>query len=199
MAFLAQLGRDHRKYGVTQQAITTPCRTHCCAPRHAPPRGRAWDDRLAEATRDAVELIVGGRRGAADAEKGPALPRREPSPTTIRATRDVSIGPAATRPPALLPPRAVRHRRGSAVAAAMALSEPRRYRPTATAPSNSTSDRCAGGTVSTAIVGETSTRRPLANVQPARRIARRPRRCGDVLMVAGSTGPAPLRRADHGP
>ncbi len=69
VAFLAQLGRDHRKYGVTQRhydtmqdALLTTLRSHLI---------ESWDDKLAEAAHDAVALIIGVMRGAADAEKGP--------------------------------------------------------------------------------------------------------------------------------
>ena len=69
IAFLAQLGRDHRKYGVTQRhydsmrdALDTTLHSHLV---------EQWDDRLAAAARDAVDLIIGVMRGAAAAEKGP--------------------------------------------------------------------------------------------------------------------------------
>src|SRR6185295_4418666 len=57
VAFLAQLGRDHRKYGVTQQhyhsmqaALLAALRSHLA---------ESWDDALAEAARDTVTLMVG--------------------------------------------------------------------------------------------------------------------------------------------
>ncbi len=88
VAFLAQLGRDHRKYGVTQRqydsmqdALFTTLRSHL---------NESWDDKLAEAARDAVDLIVGVMRGAADAEKGP--PYCDGTVIEhLRVSRDVSV------------------------------------------------------------------------------------------------------------
>ena len=88
VAFLAQLGRDHRKYGVTQRqydsmhnAMFTTLRSHL---------NESWDDKLAEAARDAVDLIVGVMRGAADAEKGP--PYCDGTVIEhLRVSRDVSV------------------------------------------------------------------------------------------------------------
>ncbi|MDT5180720.1 MAG: hypothetical protein QOJ95_4918, partial [Mycobacterium sp.] len=88
VAFLAQLGRDHRKYGVTQRhydsmqnALITTLRSHLID---------RWDDRLADACEQTVELTVGIMRGAADAEKGP--PFRDGTVVEhLRVTRDVSV------------------------------------------------------------------------------------------------------------
>src|SRR5260370_34685292 len=69
VAFLAQLGRDHRKYGVAQRhydsmhdALLRTLHDHLT---------EQWNDRLAETARGTVALPVGGMRGSADAEKGP--------------------------------------------------------------------------------------------------------------------------------
>ncbi len=69
VSFLAQLGRDHRKYGVTQQhyatlqdALLVTLRAHLAD---------KWDRRLNEAVNDVVELVVGVMSGAADAETSP--------------------------------------------------------------------------------------------------------------------------------
>src|SRR5262249_34868088 len=88
VAFLAQLGRDHRQYGVTQRhydsmqnALLSTVRSHLI---------ESWDDKLAEAAHDAVALVVGVMRGAADAEKGP--PYCDGTVVEhIRTTRDVSV------------------------------------------------------------------------------------------------------------
>lgn len=88
VAFLAQLGRDHRKYGVTaehydsmREALLTTLQGHLID---------EWDDRLAQTTRDAVDLIAGVMRGAASAESMP--PYTDGTVVEhIRATRDVSI------------------------------------------------------------------------------------------------------------
>lgn len=88
VAFLAQLGRDHRKYGVTQQhydsmreALLVTMRAHL---------GAGFTDRIADAAHEAVGLFVGVMRGAADAEQTPAYC----DGTVIehlRVTRDVSV------------------------------------------------------------------------------------------------------------
>ena len=69
VAFLAQLGRDHRKYGVTQshyysmhEALYTTLRSHLI---------ENWDDKLDDTARAALGLFIGVMRGAADAEQGP--------------------------------------------------------------------------------------------------------------------------------
>jgi hemoglobin-like flavoprotein len=69
IAFLAQLGRDHRKYGVTeghyqtlQDALYTSFRSQL---------DEVWDAALDETARHALTLIVGVMSGAADAEAGP--------------------------------------------------------------------------------------------------------------------------------
>ena len=88
VAFLAQLGRDHRKYGVTQRhydsmrdALYTTLRSHLID---------SWDDRLAEAASDALALIIGVMRGAADAEQGP--PYCDGTVVEhIRVSRDISV------------------------------------------------------------------------------------------------------------
>ena len=68
--FLAQLGRDHRKYGVREQhyltlqtALSSSFRSHL---------SDQWDAALDEAAHDAVALVTGLMSGAAEAEAGPA-------------------------------------------------------------------------------------------------------------------------------
>src|SRR5262245_43428736 len=63
VAFLAQLGRDHRKYGVAQghyysmhEALYTALRSHL---------GEDWDDGLDDTARAALDLFIGVMRGAA--------------------------------------------------------------------------------------------------------------------------------------
>ena len=70
VAFLAQLGRDHRKYGVRpahydtlRRALLATLRSHL---------GEAWTDAVDEAARQSLNLIIGVMSGAADAEDGPA-------------------------------------------------------------------------------------------------------------------------------
>lgn len=188
VAFLAQLGRDHRKYGVTQRhydtmqdALNASFRNHLA---------ESWDDDLAEATRDAVALMIGLMRGAADAEKGPPFC----DGTVIehaRATRDVSVVRLQLDRPLFYHP-------GQYVTVQVP-QWPRRWRYLSPA---IPADRgggiefhirsVTGGMVSTAIVGETKTgdRWRLSNPHGGLHVDRDG---GDVLMVAGSTGLAPLR------
>jgi NAD(P)H-flavin reductase len=188
VAFLAQLGRDHRKYGVTQRhydsmqdALFTTLRSHLI---------ENWDDKLAEATHDAVTLIVGVMRGAADAEKGP--PYRDGTVIEhLRITRDVSVVRLQLDQPLYYHP-------GQYVTVQVP-QWPRRWRylsPAIPADRGGAIEfhirAVTGGMVSTAIVGETKPgdRWRLSNPHGGMQITRDG---GDVLMVAGSTGLAPLR------
>jgi NAD(P)H-flavin reductase/hemoglobin-like flavoprotein len=188
VAFLAQLGRDHRKYGVTQQhydsmqeALNAGFRKHLT---------ESWDDNLAEATRDAVALMIGLMRGAADAEEGPPFCDGTVI-EHIRATRDVSVV-------RLQLDQSLFYHPGQYVTVQVP-QWPRRWRYLSPA---IPPDRgggiefhirsVTGGMVSTAIVGETKTgdRWRLSNPHGGMHVDRDG---GDVLMVAGSTGLAPLR------
>jgi NAD(P)H-flavin reductase/hemoglobin-like flavoprotein len=188
VAFLAQLGRDHRKYAVTQRhydtmqdALLRSLQEHL---------GDRWDDRLAGTARDALALIIGVMRGSADAEKGP--PFRDATVVEhIRVTRDVSIVRLQLDRPLFYHP-------GQYVTVQVP-QWPRRWRYLSPA---IPADRgggvefhirsVTGGMVSTAIVGETKPgdRWRLSNPHGGMHIDRD---AGDVLMVAGSTGLAPLR------
>jgi NAD(P)H-flavin reductase len=188
VAFLAQLGRDHRKYGVTQRhydsmqdALFTTLRSHLI---------ENWDDKLAEAAHDAVALIIGVMRGAADAEKGP--PYRDGTVIEhLRITRDVSVVRLQLDQPLYYHP-------GQYVTVQVP-QWPRRWRylsPTIPADRGGAIEfhirSVTGGMVSTAIVNETKPgdRWRLSNPHGGMHIARGG---GDVLMVAGGTGLAPLR------
>ena len=188
VAFLAQLGRDHRKYGVTQRhydsmqdALITTLRSHLID---------RWDDRLADTAHHAVTLFVGVMRGAADAEKG--LPFRDGTVLEhIRATRDVSVIRLQLDDPLYFHP-------GQYVTVCVP-QWPRRWRylsPSIPADRSGAIEfhvrSVAGGMVSTAIVGETQPgdRWRLSNPHGAMHVDRDG---GDVLMVAGGTGLAPLR------
>ena len=188
VAFLAQLGRDHRKYGVTQRhydsmqdALLTTLRSHLI---------ESWDDTLAEAARDAVALIVGVMRGAADAEKGPPFCDGTVI-EHIRATRDVSVVRLQLDRPLYYHP-------GQYVTVQVP-QWPRRWRylsPAIPADRGGSIEfhvrSVTGGMVSPAIVGETrpGDRWRLSNPHGAMQVDRAG---GDVLMVAGGTGLAPLR------
>lgn len=188
VAFLAQLGRDHRKYGVRQRhydsmqdALLTTLRSHLID---------RWDDRLADATHQAVTLIVGIMRGAADAEHGP--PFVDGSVVEhIRATRDVSVIRLQLDEPL--------HFHAGQYVTVQVPQWPRRWRflsPSIPADRGGAIEfhvrSVAGGMVSTAIVGETKPgdRWRLSNPLGAMHVDRNG---GDVLMVAGGTGLAPLR------
>jgi NAD(P)H-flavin reductase/hemoglobin-like flavoprotein len=188
VAFLAQLGRDHRKYGVTQRhydsmqnALITTLRSHLID---------RWDDRLADACEQTVELTVGIMRGAADAEKGP--PFRDGTVVEhLRVTRDVSVIRLQLDDPLYFHP-------GQYVNVQVP-QWPRRWRylsPSIPADRSGAIEfhvrSVTGGMVSTAIVGETKVgdRWRLSNPHGAMHVDRSG---GDVLMVAGGTGLAPLR------
>lgn len=188
VAFLAQLGRDHRKYGVTQshydtmqEALYTTLRDHL---------SDRWDHRLAEATHDAVALFVGVMRGAADAEEGP--PYCDGTVIEhIRASRDVSVVRLQLDCPLFYHP-------GQYVTVQVP-QWPRRWRylsPSIPADRSGAIEfhirSVTGGMVSTAIVNETrpGDRWRLSSPHGAMHVDRD---AGDVLMVAGSSGLAPLR------
>jgi len=188
VAFLAQLGRDHRKYGVTQshyyslhEALYTTLRGHL---------SENWDDNLDETARAAIELFIGVMRGAADAEQGPPFC----DGTVIelnRVSRDISVVRLQLDQPLPYYP-------GQYVTVQVP-QWPRRWRflsPSIPADRGGAIEfhvrSVAGGMVSTAIVGETKPgdRWRLSNPLGAMHVDRGG---GDVLMVAGGTGLAPLR------
>ncbi len=188
VAFLAQLGRDHRKYGVTQRhydsmrdALETTLRSHLI---------ERWDDGLAATARDAVNLIIGIMSGAADAEKGP--PFHDGTVVEhLRATRDVSIVRLQLDRPLYYHP-------GQYVTVQVP-QWPRRWRylsPSIPADRSGAIEfhvrSVSGGMVSPAIVGETKPgdRWRVSSPHGAMHVDRDG---GDILMVAGGTGLAPLR------
>lgn len=188
VSFLAQLGRDHRKYGVTQEhydnmrdALDVTLRAHL---------SEAWDDGLASAAGDALDLVFGVMRGAADAEEG--LPYRDGTVIeTIRATRDVSIVRLQLDQPLFYHP-------GQYVTVQVP-QWPRRWRylsPSIPADRGGAIEfhvrSVTGGMVSPAVVEDTTpgNRWRISNPHGAMSVDRDG---GDVLMIAGSTGLAPLR------
>jgi NAD(P)H-flavin reductase/hemoglobin-like flavoprotein len=188
VAFLAQLGRDHRKYGVVQRHYDTMGEA-----LYAALRGRLadqWSDRLAEAAHDAVALATGVMSGAADAEEGP--PFCDGTVVEhIRATRDVSVVRLRLDRPLPYHP-------GQYVTVQVP-QWPRRWRylsPAIPAEPGGGIEfhirSVPGGMVSTAIVNETriGDRWRVSNPHGGLNVDRDG---GDVLMVAGSTGLAPLR------
>ncbi|MBJ7385032.1 MAG: 2-polyprenylphenol hydroxylase [Mycolicibacterium sp.] len=188
VAFLAQLGRDHRKYGVTAAHYDTMQRALLGALRgHFADR---WDGAVASTAIDVVELVIGVMRGAADAESG--SPYEDGTVVDhIRATRDVSIIRLQLDRPLFYHP-------GQYVTVQVP-QWPRRWRflsPSIPSDGDGAIEfhvrSVAGGMVSTAIVGETriGDRWRLSSPHGGLHVDRN---AGDVLMVAGSSGLAPLR------
>ncbi|MGB8403832.1 MAG: globin domain-containing protein [Mycobacterium sp.] len=188
VALLAQLGRDHCKYGVTQQHYDTLERALLATLRDT--LADRWDQRVAEATTHAINLMVGIMRGAADAE--PGLPFHDGTVLEVNhATRDVSVVRLQLDQPLPYHP-------GQYVTVQVP-QWPRRWRHLSPAiPSDPGGAiefhvrSVVGGMISPAIVTETKPgdcwrlSKPHGGLQIDRN-------GGDVLLVAGSTGLAPLR------
>ena len=188
VAFLAQLGRDHRKYGVTAQHYQTMERALFATLRdRLEPQ---WSTAVEQSARDAVALIVGVMSGAADAEDGPAW-----WDGTVVEHHRVSRDLAVVR---LQLDRPMPYHAGQYVNVQVPQC-PRRWRYfSPSMPSDPTGAiefhvrAVPAGMVSTAIVTETcpGERWRLSAPHGGLEIDRD---AGDVLMVAGSSGLAPLR------
>ncbi len=188
VAFLAQLGRDHRKYGVKahhyetlRQALYTAMRTEFAD---------RWSAAVDDAAAEAVTLIAGAMSGAASADRQP--PWWDGTVTEhLRVSRDLAVirlrlnGPMPYHP-------------GQYVSVSVP-QHPRRWRYLSPSiPSDPDGfiefhvRAVPGGTVSPALVTEArrGDRWRLSNPHGGLRVDRGG---GDVLMVAGSTGLAPLR------
>ena len=188
VSFLAQLGRDHRKYGVREQHYVT-MRVAWFATVRAALIGQ-WNDALADAARQAINLVTGVMSGAADAEAGPPWW----DGTVLehhRVSRDITVVRLHLDQPMPYHP-------GQYVNVQIP-QWPRRWRYLSPAmPSDPNGyiefhvRSVPGGMVSTAIVGETrpGDRWRLSSPHGALHVDRD---AGDVLMIAGSTGLAPLR------
>ena len=188
VAFLAQLGRDHRKYGVLpshygtlRSALHATLRTHL---------GDEWTDAVEAAATSSLNLITGVMSGAADADEGPAWW----DGTVIEHLR-VSRDLAVVR---LQLDRAIHYHAGQYVNVCIPQC-PRRWRYLSPAipvdPGGGIEFHVRmvpGGLVSTAVVNETrpGDRWRLSGPNGGLQVDRAG---GDVLMVAGSTGLAPLR------
>ena len=188
VAFLAQLGRDHRKYGVSaahyksmQDAMVTTLRTHFIS---------RWDDAFEQTAQQAIDLVIGVMSGAADAEAGPAW-----WDGTVIEHQRVSRDLAVVR---LQLDRPMQYHPGQYVNVQVPQC-PRRWRylsPSIPAEPSGAIEfhvrAVLGGMVSTAIVAETRPghRWRMSSPLGAMEINRDGE---DVLMVAGSTGLAPLR------
>ncbi|TVS86645.1 FAD-binding oxidoreductase [Mycobacterium helveticum] len=192
VAFLAQLGRDHRKYGVLpahygtlRRALHAALRDHLGQPGPA-----AWTAAVDAAATASLNLITGVMSGAADAEEGPAW-WDGTVVEHIRASRDLAVV-------RLRLDRPMDYHPGQYLTAQVPQC-PRRWRylsPAIPADPDGLIEFhvrvVPGGLVSTAVVAETrpGDRWRLSSPHGGLHVDRDG---GDVLMVAGSTGLAPLR------
>jgi len=188
VAFLAQLGRDHRKYGVLPEHYETLGQSLYATLRDE--LAEAWTGAVDAAARQSVNLITGVMSGAADAEQGPAW-WDGTVVEHLRVSRDLAVV-------RLQLDRPMPYHAGQYVNVAVPQC-PRRWRYlTPAIPPDETGAiefhvrTVSGGLVSNAIVNETQTgdRWRLSSAHGAMQVDRDG---GDVLMVAGSTGLAPLR------
>jgi NAD(P)H-flavin reductase/hemoglobin-like flavoprotein len=188
VALLAQLGRDHRKYGVLptqyetlRRALYATLRSHL---------SHAWTDAVDDAANQSLNLITGVMSGAADSDEGPAWW----DGTVIEHTR-VSRDLAVVR---LRLDRPLQYHSGQYVNVQVPQC-PRRWRYLSPAIPADPAGRIEfhvrvvpGGLVSNAIVSETrpGDRWRLSSPHGGLHVDRNG---NDVLMVAGSTGLTPLR------
>ena len=188
VAFLAQLGRDHRKYGVLPAHYETL--RHALHSTLRADAAQSWTAGIEEAATQSLNLITGVMGGAAEAEDGPPWW----DGTVIEHTR-VSRDLAVVR---LHLDRPLHYHPGQYVTVQVPQC-PRRWRYLSPAIPADPDGRIEfhvrqvpGGLVSTAIVAETrpGDRWRLSSPHGGLRVDRGG---GDVLMVAGSTGLAPLR------
>lgn len=188
VAFLAQLGRDHRKYGVTQEHYETLA--HALYATLSSDLSDRWTDEVDDAARQAINFIAGVMSGAAEAEPGPGRWQG----TVLehhRVSRDLAVVRLQLDHPLnYLPGQYVKVETPQC---------PRRWRYLSPAIPALPDGRIefhiravTGGLVSNAIVAET---RPgdQWSVSSPHGALELDRDGGDVLMVAGSTGLAPLR------
>ncbi|BBZ35599.1 FAD-binding oxidoreductase [Mycolicibacterium confluentis] len=188
VAFLAQLGRDHRRYGVTQEHYETMA--HALYATLNSDLEEQWTDEVDDAARQAINFIAGVMSGAAQAEPG----RGWWEGTVLehhRVSRDLAVVRLQLDSPLDYHP-------GQYVQVEVPQC-PRRWRylsPSIPAQPDGRIEfhvrAVSGGMVSNAVVAET---RPgdvwrLSSPHGAMQVNRDD---GDILMVAGSTGLAPLR------
>lgn len=188
IAFLAQLGRDHRKYGVLPTHYETLHRALYATLRSY--LDNTWTDSVDEAAHQSLNLITGVMSGAADYDDVPAWWDGTVT-ELIRASRDLAIV-------RLQLDHRLDYHPGQYVNVQVPQC-PRRWRYLSPAipadPDGGIEFHVRvvpGGLVSTAIVGETQPgdRWRISGAHGGMRIDRDG---DDVLLVAGSTGLAPLR------
>ncbi|MEO6793266.1 MAG: FAD-binding oxidoreductase [Mycobacterium sp.] len=188
VSFLAQLGRDHRKYGVTQHHYETVSRVLYTTMRDE--LANDWTAAVDDAARESLNLITGVMGGAADADEGPA--RWDGTVVEYqRVSRDLGVVRLQLdRPLAYYPGQYVK------VEVPQCPRSWRYLSPSMPADETGAIEfhvrTVSGGLVSAAIVNETlpGDRWRLSSPHGSLHVDRD---AGDVLMVAGSTGLAPLR------
>lgn len=188
VAFLAQLGRDHRKYGVLAEHYETLGQALYATLRDA--LAEDWTDAVDAAARQSLNLITGVMSGAAEAEGGPAW-WDGTVVEHLRVSRDLAVIRLQLDNP-------MPYHAGQYVNVAVPQC-PRRWRYlTPAIPPDSSGGvefhvrAVSGGLVSNAIVNETRAgdRWRMSSPHGALQVDRDG---GDVLLVAGSTGLTPLR------
>ena len=188
VAFLAQLGRDHRKYGVLPEHYETLGQALYATLREA--LAEEWTEAVDAAARQSLNLFTGVMSGAAEAEHGPAW-WDGTVVEHLRVSRDLAVVRLQLDNP-------MPYHAGQYVNVAVPQC-PRRWRYlTPAIPPDETGAvefhvrAVSGGLVSNAVVNETQAgdRWRLSSPHGAMQVDRDG---GDVLMVAGSTGLAPLR------
>lgn len=188
VAFLAQLGRDHRKYGVTEAHYHRMCQALFLALRTE--LGERWSPEMDATVTEALTLIAGAMSGAAAAD--PLPPWWD---GTVVDTQRVSQNVAVIR---LRLDEPMAYHAGQYFSVEVP-QRPRRWRYLSAAMPSDPGGfiefhvrGVPGGTVSRAVVNETAPgdRWRLSNPHGGMHIDRDG---GDVLMVAGSTGLAPMR------
>ncbi|MBY0443206.1 MAG: 2-polyprenylphenol hydroxylase [Mycobacteriaceae bacterium] len=188
VTFLAQLGRDHRKYGVLPTHYETLRPALYATLRND--LGDAWSDAVDEAAQQSLRLITGVMSGAAAADTDPAW-----WDGTVLDNRRVSRDLAVIR---LHLDHPMHYHPGQYLNVQIPQC-PRRWR--YLSPAIPTDPNGAiefhvrvvpGGLVSPVLVNETrpGDRWRLSSPHGALHVDRN---AGDILMVAGSTGLAPLR------
>lgn len=188
VAFLAQLGRDHRKFAATDAQYRTMCQALFLSMREE--LAERWNDAVDDAATDALTLIAGAMSGAAAADTRPpwwdgtVVDHR-------RVAQDIAVVRLQLDQPLTYHP-------GQYVSVEVPQC-PRQWRylsPAMPADPDGIMEfhvrAVPGGAVSPAIVGQTAAgdRWRVSSPHGAMTVDRDG---GDVLMVAGSTGLAPLR------
>ncbi len=188
IAFLAQLGRDHRKYGVTHQHYESLAEALYAT--LTANLQEEWSGAVDEAARQLINLVTGVMSGAADAEDGPGWWEGTVA-EFHRVSRDLAVVRLYLDQPLPYHP-------GQYVNVEVP-QVPRRWRYLSPAIPSQADGAIEfhvrgvyGGMVSNAIVAETRVgdRWRLSSAHGGLEVDRDG---GDVLMVAGSTGLTPLR------